>query len=146
MRWENIRHLFGVPDDPVAEDVNEIEPRALNARELDLISSILRTNEEWKDADLSRTLVVAEGYCGRNGTNFCTLLKSPEPESPGLKSDRDGVGQLWMHLEDGSVINAQLTQSQGHLQELYLIYVDPNDSHRKLPSEWHETYREAVPM
>jgi hypothetical protein len=146
MRWENLRHLFGVPDDPVVEDINEIEPRALNARELDLISSILHTNEDWKDVDLSRTTVVAEGHCGRNGTNFCTILKSPEPESLGAKSDRDGVGQLWINLDDGSVINAQLTQSEGRLQELYLIYVDPKDSHRKLPAEWHEVSREAVPM
>jgi hypothetical protein len=146
MRWENIKQLFGIPEDPVVDSVQDIEPRALNARELDLISSILHLHEEWKNLDLSTTRVVAEGYYGRNGTDFRTLLQSPALEIPVTKPDRDGVGQLWINLDDGSVINAQLTQSEGHLDELYLIYVNTRHPKRRLPDAWNETSREVAPM
>lgn len=145
MRWRNLRSLVGVKDDPVVDDVREIEePRSLNARELDLIRAILCTNEEWKDADLSRTKVVAEGNCGRNGTSWCAILRAPEPENLQARSQRESVGQLWINTDDGAVINVQLSQSEGRLEELYLLFVDTKDPKRKIPERWVETSREAV--
>lgn len=144
MRWSNLRSLFGQYEEPVVDDVREIAPRPLNARELDLIGDILRANEEWNDADLSQTKVVAEGTCGNNGTSRCTILQAPVPENPQATSERESVGQLWINTDDGGVINVQLSQSAGHLVELYLLFVDSKDPKRTLPDCWAETSREAV--
>ena len=144
MRWSNLRSLLGVQDDPVVDDVKEIEPRPLNERELDLIHDILCVNEEWKNADLTKTNVVAEGTCGRNGVSFCYILRAPEPENPRATSERESVGQLWINTDDGAVINVQLSQAGGRLEELYLLFVDSKNPKRKLPRDWVETSREAV--
>lgn len=146
MRWENMKHLFGIRDEPSVDEVIEIDPRPLNEREANMITAILHANEQWDEADVSHTKVIAEGYWGRNGTNYCVMLGAPAPENKNMKSDNEGVGQLWINLDDGSVINAQLTQSKGQLQVLYLIYVDPKNPRRKIPMQWRETYREAVRM
>jgi hypothetical protein len=144
MRWRNLRGLFGIPDDPVIDDVKGIEPRPLNARELDLISDILRVNVEWKDADLSMTKVIAEGTCGINGTSWCAILRAPVPENPQAKSERESVGQISINIKGGGAIIVQLSQSGGRLEELYLFFVDSKDPKRKLPTDWVEISREAA--
>jgi len=121
--------------------VKEIEPRLLSEREESWIRDILRANDEWRDADISRTQVIAEGPC-YEGITF--RLKAPAPENPNSKSATESVGNLWIQVDDGSTINVQLSQSGGRLQELYVLFVDPEHPKRKLPESWKEVSRQAA--
>jgi hypothetical protein len=144
MRWENLRTLFGQHGDRSIDEVHSVEPRPLNERETGWIRDILQVNDEWRDADISRTQVVAEGWCGENGVSWSSILQAPEPENPNPKSERESVGNLWINNDDGSVINVQLSQFKGRLQEIYVLFVDTKHPKRKLPETWTEVSREAA--
>jgi hypothetical protein len=118
-----------------------MEPRPLTEREKDWIGDILKANDEWRDADISRTQVVAEEP-GEEGVSF--VLQAPEPENPEAKSRRASVGELWIQTEDGSSINVQLSQFEGRLTEIYVLFVDTKNPKRKLPETWTEVSREAA--
>jgi len=89
-------------------EVREIEPRPLTDREAGWICEILRVNDEWREADISKTRVVAEGP-GAEGIRI--VLRAPEPENPRAKSRRESVGELWINTDDNCTINVQLSQS-----------------------------------
>ncbi|RZU28980.1 hypothetical protein BDD14_6566 [Edaphobacter modestus] len=125
----------------VSNEPKEIEPRPLSEREAGWISDILQVNDEWRNADISRTQVVAEGPCDEG---VCIRLQAPESENPKAKSRRESVGELWIQTDDGCSINVQLSQFEGRLQELYLLFVDPKLRTRKLPETWNEVSREAT--
>jgi len=143
MRWENLRRVFGGQGDQSLDEVKEIEPRPLKEREAGSVRDILRANDEWRDADVSRTQVVAEGP---SAEGYSLLLEAPEPEKPGVKSKQESVGNLWIQTDDGSTINVQLSQFEGRLRELYVLFVDTKHPNRRLPETWTEVSREAVPM
>ena len=143
MRWENLRSVFGGQADWSLDEVKGIEPRPLTEREASWVRDILRANEEWRDADVSQTQVVAEGP---STEGYSLLLEAPEPESPGAKSKQESVGNLWIQTDDGSTINVQLAQFEGRLRELYVLFVDTKHPERRLPETWTEVSREAVPM
>ena len=121
--------------------LTEIAPRALSEREAGWIRDILQANDEWRDADISRTQVVAEGPCDEG---VSVRLQAPEPENPKAKSRRESVGELWIQTEDGCSINVQLSQFEGRLRELYVLFVDPKLRKRKLPDRWTEVSREVA--
>jgi hypothetical protein len=118
-----------------------MEPRALTEREKGWISDILGTNDEWREADIGGIQVLAEER-GEEGVSF--ILKAPEPENPKAKSRRESVGELWIQTEDGCSINVQLSQFEGRLRELYVLFVDPKNLTRTLPETWNEVSREAA--
>ncbi|MCU1226402.1 MAG: hypothetical protein JWQ42_4495 [Edaphobacter sp.] len=138
MRWENLRSLFGQRGDPWIDEVHSVEPRPLNEREAGWVRDILQVNDEWRDADVSQTKVVAEGWCGENGVSLSMILQAPEPENHNAKSERESVGNLWINTDDGSVINVQLSQFKDRLQEIYVLFVDTKNPKRKLPETWTE--------
>ncbi|HEX3154951.1 MAG TPA: hypothetical protein VHV32_10015 [Candidatus Angelobacter sp.] len=123
------------------KQVKEIEPRPLSEREASWIRDILRVNDEWRNADISTTRVIAEGPCDEG---ICLRLKAPAPENPGSDSDAGSVGNLWIQVDDGSTINVQLSQYEGRLQEIYVLFVDPKHPERKLPTSWKEVSRQAA--
>jgi hypothetical protein len=141
MRWENLRRVFGGKADRSLDEVKGIEARPLTEREAGWVRDILRVNDEWRDADVSQTQVVAEGP---STEGYSLLLESPEPENPATKSKQESVGNLWIQTDDGSTINVQLSQFEGRLRELYVLFVDPKHPNRKLPEKWTETSREAA--
>jgi hypothetical protein len=141
MRWENIISLFRHPNRDTKDEVKAIEPRPLTEREASWIRDILQANENWRVADISRTKVIAEGPCDE-GISFC--LEAPEPENPNSKDKSGSVGNLWIQVDDGSTINVQLSQSDGRLRELYVLFVDPKHPKRKLPESWKEVSRQAA--
>jgi hypothetical protein len=59
-------------------DVKEIDPRPLTEQESAWTREILQTSEEWKDADISHTQVIAEGPCDEG---IGILLRAPKPET-----------------------------------------------------------------
>jgi len=120
--------------------VKNIERRPLSEREAGWIRDILQVNPEWCDADISRTQAVAEGPCDEG---VSIRLQSPEPENPTAKPV-ESVGQLWIQTDDGSSINVQLSQFEGRLRELYVLFFDPKLRNRKLPEKWTEVSREAA--
>jgi hypothetical protein len=138
--WENIVEHFRGRGASI-DEVQEIEPRSLSEREAGWVRDILRVNDEWREADISRTQVVAEGPCDEG---VSIRLQAPEPENPKAKSRRESVGELWIQTEDGCSINVQLSQFEGRLRELYLLFVDPKQRRRKLPESWVEVSREAT--
>lgn len=140
MSWENIVEHFRGRGASI-DEVQEIEPRSLSEREAGWVRDILRVNDEWREADISRTQVVAEGPCDEG---VSIRLQAPEPENPKAKSRRESVGELWIQTEDGCSINVQLSQFEGRLRELYLLFVDPKQRRRKLPESWVEVSREAT--
>ncbi len=123
-----------------SEEPREIEPRPLSEREAGWIRDILRVNNEWRDADISRTQVVAEGPCDEG---ISIRVQAPEPENPKAKPV-ESVGELWIQTDDGSSINIQLSQFEGRLRELYVLFFDPKLRNRKLPETWTEVSREAT--
>ncbi len=141
MRWENFRSVFGGQSDRVADQVQSIEPRPLSEREASWVRDILQANDEWRDADVSRTQVVAEGP---SAEGYSLFLEALAPENPGAKSNRESVGNLWIQVDDGSTINIQLAQFEGQLRELYVLFVDPKHPRRMLPESWTEVSREAA--
>ena len=144
MRWENLRGLFGGHGHSSVDEVQKIEPRPLSEREAGWIKEILQVNEDWRNADISQTKVVSEGWCGEHRASRCLGLKAPEPENPNPKSKRESVGELWINTDDGCVINMQLSQFEGRLQELYVLFIDAKHPKRKLPEMWTEVSREAA--
>lgn len=119
-----------------------INPRPLSDREESWIRDILRVNDEWRDADIGKTQVVAEEP-DEEGVSI--RLQAPEPENPKARPV-ESVGQLWIQTDDGSTINVQLSQFEGHLRELYVLYIDRKHPKRKLPESWTEVSREVVNM
>jgi hypothetical protein len=118
-----------------------MEPRPLTEREKDWIGDILKANDEWRDADISRTQVIAEEP-GDEGVSF--VLQAPEPENPEAESRRESVGELWIQTEEGGSINVQLSQFEGRLTEIYVLFVDAKHPKRKLLETWTEVSREAT--
>jgi hypothetical protein len=143
MRWDNLRSAFGGQRDRTGDEVRNIESRPFTEREAGWVRDILQANDGWRNADVSRTHVVAEGPTAEG---YSLLLEAPEPENPGVKSTQESVGNLWIETDDGSTINVQLTQLKGTLRELYVLFVDTKHPERKLPETWTEVSREAVPM
>lgn len=138
MSWANIvEHFRGRSS---IDEVREIEPRSLSEREAGWLHDILRVNEAWREADISRTQVVAEGPCDEG---VSIRLEAPEPENP-KSSRRESVGELWITTADGCSINVQLSQFEGRLRELYVLFIDPKRRTRKLPESWVEVSREAA--
>jgi hypothetical protein len=123
------------------ENLRRIEPRPLTEREATWIRDILQVNEDWREADISRTLVVAEEL-GKEGVSF--VLQAPEPENPKAKLKGESVGSLWINTDDGGTINVQLSQFEGRLKEMYVLFVDAKNPKRGLPETWTEVSREAV--
>jgi hypothetical protein len=140
MHWENIRDFVGLRRSTESR-VTEITPRRLNEREMNWVQDILRASDGWNDADLSRTFVTAEGPCDEGRS---TILTADEPQKPIRSAQRSSTGELWIQTSDGSIINVQLSQSDGYLRELYVLFVDPKNLKRKLPDTWTETSRQRV--
>jgi hypothetical protein len=143
MRWENIRNFFlNDSESAMTDEVKDIEPRPLTEREAGWVHDILHANDEWRTADISRTQVVAEGPIDEG---VSIRLQAPEPENPKARPV-ESVGQLWIQTDDGSTINVQLSQFEGRLRELYVLFIDKKHPKRKLPESWIEVSREAVNM
>jgi hypothetical protein len=139
MSWSNlIEELRGRRAS--IDQVQEIEPRSPSEREAGWLHDILRANEAWRAADISRTKVVAEGPCDEG---VSIRLEAPEPENP-KSSRRESVGELWITTADGCSINVQLSQFEGRLRELYVLFFDPKQRRRLLPESWVEISREAT--
>jgi hypothetical protein len=140
MRWENLLNIFRSSDGK--DEVRTIEPRPLTECEVGWIRDILRVNAEWRDANIDQTQVVAEG---QRHEGISIVLRAPGPENPNApKSMRESVGELWIQLDDGSTINVQLTQFEGWLREIYVLFIDPKHPKRKLPGSWIEVSRETA--
>ena len=129
------------PNSPSEIGPKEIVARPLSEREVGWISDILRVNDEWQRADISRTEVVAEGPTDE-GVSF--VLRAPEPENSTTGPMRESVGNLWIQLNDGSSVNVQLSQVDGCLRELYVLFIDPKHPKRALPADWVEVSRKAT--
>ena len=127
----------------MGNEVKAIKPRPLTDREAAWIREILQTNEEWKDADISKTQVVAEGPCDEG---LSMLLRAPGPENHKPGAVEGYIGRLWIKNNDGSVIEVRLTQSARRLQELFVLFVDPKNPRRRLPESWIEVSHEALKM
>src|SRR5208283_686927 len=121
--------------------VKEIEPRPLTERESTWIREILQTSEEWRDADISKTRVIAEGPCDEG---ISILLRAPEPENPKPGLTAGYIGRVVICTDDASVIEVRLTQSEGRLHELFVLFVDPKHPRRSLPESWTEVSHQAV--
>lgn len=124
-------------------DVKEIEARPLTKQESDWLREILQTNEEWKDADISRTKVTAQRPCDEG---LSILLRAPDPENSKPMRGAGYIGRLVICTADDSMIEVRLTQAEGRLQELFLLFVDPKHPHRSLPASWTEVSHEAIAM
>lgn len=125
----------------MSDQLTQIETRPLTPREASWIRAILQVNDEWREADISQTQVVAEGPCDEG---ISIKLQAPEPENPGATPTRGTIGNLWIDTDDGSTINVQLSRFEGRLQELYVLFIDPKHPKRKLPDSWNEVARHAA--
>ena len=123
-----------------SEEPKGIEPRSLTPSEAGWIRDILQVNPEWRDADIRRTQVVAEGPCYEG---MSIRLQAPEPENPEAKPV-ESVGELWIHTDDGNSINIQLFQYEGRLREIYVLFFDSKLRLGSLPESWTEVSREAA--
>lgn len=122
------------------EALKEITPRLLSEREAGWIRDILRVNNEWQDADISHTQVIAEGTLDEG---VAYKLHAPQPENA-RKPPRESVGNLWIETENDGTVNIQLSQHEGRLKELYVLFIDSSDRKRDLPETWFEKSRRAV--
>jgi hypothetical protein len=95
MRWENVKSLFGWTPASICE-VKEIAPRPLSAREEGWMREILQVNDQWRNADITKTKVIAQGP---NAEGFSIVLEAPAPENPELESQRESVGQIWVQTD-----------------------------------------------
>ena len=143
MRWQNLRNIFGERSARVVDEVPSIESRPLTAREMGWVRDILLCNDEWRNADISRTRVISEGPCAEGKSIF---LQAPEPENPRAESERESVGNLWINTDEGGVINVQLSQFGGRLTEMYVRFIDAKHTKRKLPPSWVEVSRKAADL
>jgi hypothetical protein len=125
----------------MSTEMKVAEPRPLSDREAGWIKEILQVNPEWQDADISRTQVVAEGPCDEG---ISIRLQAPEPENPNATSRRESVGELWINTADKCTINVQLSQFEGRLREMYILFIDPKHPKRLLPETWTEVSHEAT--
>jgi hypothetical protein len=128
----------------LTDEVREIEPRLLSELEAGWIQSMLDASFGWETADISKTQVVAEGPRAE-GISF--TLQAPVPENPNMKAVRNSFANLWIYTSDQVIINAQLSEWEGRLQELYVLIIDskhPKRIIRTLPEGWMEVSREAV--
>ena len=123
-------------------DVRSIEPRPLSEQESVWIREIVQTNEEWKDADLSNTQVVAEGPCDEG---LSMVLRQPE-ENERLGSSAGYIGRLVICTDDNCFIEIRLTYSGKRLHELFVLFVDPKHPKRTLPKSWKEVSHEAYKL
>ena len=124
-------------------DVKEIEARPLTKHESDWIREILQTSEEWRDADTSWTQVIAPGSCDE-GVSF--VLRAPDPENPKSERGASYIGRLVIWTADDSMIEVRLTQANGRLSELFVLFVDPKHPSRRLPESSAEVSHEAIAM
>ena len=98
----------------LTDEVQEIEPRPLSEVEGGWISSMLDVSAGWETADISKTQVIAEGP-RTEGISF--TLQTPSPENPKAKAVRNSFGNLWIETSNQLVINAQLSELEGSLQQ-----------------------------
>ena len=124
-------------------DVRNIEPRTLTTRESAWVREILQTAPDWKDADISRTQVIAEGPCDEG---ISIRLRAPQPENSTPDPTAGYIGRIVICTDEGSLIEVRLTQSGGRLDELFVLFVDPKHPRRTLPSNWTERSHEALGM
>lgn len=127
-----------------ADVPKDIEPRPLSKLEVEWVQSILSASVGWEDADISKTMVIAEGPY-TDGVSF--KLYSPVPQNPHAKAVLNSFGELWIQTSNKMVMNVQLSEWEGVLQELYIVVIDmkhPRRSIRALPESWTEVSREAV--
>ena len=89
-----------------------------------------RPSEEWRDADTSRTQVIAQGPCDE-GLSF--VLRATDPENPRSERGAGYIGRLVICTADDSMIEVRLTQADGRLSELFVLFVDPKHPSRRLP-------------
>ena len=98
----------------------------------------------WENADISKTKVIAEGPYS-DGISF--KLYAPAPQNPHALAVRNSFGELWIQTSDRIVMNVQLSEWEGSLQELYIFLIDlkhPRRLIRALPESWTEASREVV--
>ena len=124
-------------------EVKDIEPRLLTQREVEWIREILQSNLGWKDTDISKTKVVAEGLCDDGRSIF---LRAPAPENPSPSSPMGYIGRIVIWTDDGCFIEVRLDQSCGRLHELFMQFADPNNRRRKLPEQWTEVSHTAMSL
>lgn len=124
-------------------DVREIPARPLTKQEYGWLREILETSEEWRDADISQTHVIAQGPCDE-GTSF--LLQASDPENPRHPGGAGYIGRLVICTADDAMIEVRLSQSDGRLRELFVLFVDPKHPDRSLPATWTEVSHEAIVM
>jgi hypothetical protein len=127
----------------VKSDVKDIPARPLTEQEYGWLREILETSEEWRDADIGNTRVIAEGPCDQ-GISF--LLQAPAPENPRQPCGASYIGRLVICTADDSMIEVRLNQSDGRLRELFVLFVDPKHPHRGLPATWTEVSHDAIAM
>lgn len=120
-------------------DVREVKPRPLTEREAGWIREILQTRGEWKDADISKTEVIAEGPCDEG---LSIVLRDPE-QNLKAASVSGYIGRIWITNNDGSIIEVRLTFSDRRLNELFVLFVDPKHPKRTLPESWTELSHQA---
>jgi hypothetical protein len=125
----------------VKNDVKDIAARPLTKQESGWVREILETSEEWRDADIGNTRVIAEGPCDQG---ISLLLQAPAPEKPGQPREAGYIGRLVICTADDSMIEVRLNQSDGRLRELFVLFVDPKHPNRALPATWVEVSHEAI--
>ena len=142
---ERLSHLLKIDRSTLlTNEMKEIKPRPLSELEAGWIQSILDVSVGWEISDISKTQVIAEGPCSE-GISF--TLNASLPENSNAKALRNSYGDLWIQTSDQVVINIQLSEWAGRLQELYVLIIDlkhPRRVIRVLPESWVEVSREAV--
>jgi hypothetical protein len=133
------------PFDPVAVRQPQVSAGELVDSEARLLVSagwireILQTRGEWKDADISKTEVIAEGPCDEG---LSIVLRDPE-QNLKAASVSGYIGRIWITNNDGSIIEVRLTFSDRRLNELFVLFVDPKHPKRTLPESWTELSHQA---
>jgi hypothetical protein len=82
--------------------------------------------------------------CGRRHEHRGLQHRPEKLHAREWKSSHDFLGQLWIETKDQLTINIQLFQSNGQLQELYLLVIDSKARAARPPMEWVEVSRKAV--
>jgi hypothetical protein len=139
MRWENLRDFFR-PTRREKCGVNEVAPRQLTPSETDWIEEILRATPGCEDVTLSDTFVVAEGP---HAEGYTIVLHSARPQLA-ERNGTDTTGNLWIDTGDRHSVNVQLSQGDGKLQEIYVLYIDPKHPRRLFPERWTEVSRSVT--
>jgi len=142
---ERLSRLLKLDRSPLLSDkVRSIEPRPLSKVELGWVQTMLGVSKGWETADVSQTMVIAEGP---NTEGFLLVLQAPAPENPSAKAVRNSIAQLWIQTDEQFTMNVQLAASKGSLQELYVLIVDGNHPQRiirTLPAPGLEVSRDLV--